>query len=102
LPKCHAVVAHAGSGSVLAALAHGLPLVLLPQGADQFDNAATCTAHGVAEAIMPPDLAADRLGDALQRVLAEPAYTAAAAALAEEIASMPTPASVADGIAAQR
>jgi UDP:flavonoid glycosyltransferase YjiC (YdhE family) len=102
LPKCDAVVAHAGSGSVLAALAHGLPLVLLPQGADQFENAATCAAQGVAETILPRDLTVDRLRDALRRVLVEPTYAAAAASIAEEIASMSTPASVADEIAAQR
>jgi UDP:flavonoid glycosyltransferase YjiC (YdhE family) len=34
-----AVVAHGGGGTVLAALSRGLPLVLLPQGADQFLNA---------------------------------------------------------------
>ena len=44
LPRCAAVVAHAGSGSVIGSLAHGLPLVLVPQGADQFDNAARCAA----------------------------------------------------------
>jgi UDP:flavonoid glycosyltransferase YjiC (YdhE family) len=102
LPKCDAVVAHAGSGSVLAALAHGLPLVLLPQGADQFDNAATCSEHGVAETILPADLTGDRVGEALRRVLGDPAYTTAAASIAEEIASMSTPESVADEIAAYR
>jgi len=39
LLRCAAVISHAGSGSVRGALAHGLPLVLVPQGADQFDNA---------------------------------------------------------------
>ena len=39
LPRCDAVVSHGGSGSVLGALAHGIPLVLLPIGADQPLNA---------------------------------------------------------------
>jgi UDP:flavonoid glycosyltransferase YjiC (YdhE family) len=39
LPRCAAVVSHAGSGSVLGALAHGLPSVLLPMGADQPEHA---------------------------------------------------------------
>ena len=42
LPRCRAVVSHGGSGSLLAALAHGLPSVLLPMGADQPQNAARC------------------------------------------------------------
>ena len=40
LPGCGAVVCHGGSGTILAALAHGLPVVCIPQGADQFANAA--------------------------------------------------------------
>ena len=46
LPVCDAVISHGGSGTTLAALAHGLPLVLVPQGADQFDNAARAERAG--------------------------------------------------------
>lgn len=102
LPNCDAVVAHAGSGSVLAALAHGLPLVLVPQGADQFANADACTAAGVAEAIDPSELTVERLREMLQRVIGDAAYGAAARAVAKEIAAMPSAASVADEIAAHR
>ncbi len=42
LPRCSAVVSQAGSGSVLGALAHGLPQVLIPMGADQPLNASRC------------------------------------------------------------
>ena len=48
LPHCDVVVSHAGSGSVIGALAHGLPMVLLPMGADQPLNAARAEALGVA------------------------------------------------------
>ena len=40
LPRSAAVVCHGGSGTVLASLAHGVPLLCLPRGADQFANAA--------------------------------------------------------------
>ena len=40
LPWCDAAVVHGGSGTVLGALAHGVPLLVLPQGADQWNNAA--------------------------------------------------------------
>ena len=58
LPRCDAVVCHAGTGTTLAALAAGLPLVLVPQGADQFDNARACERAGAARAIMPDELTA--------------------------------------------
>ena len=46
LPSCSLVVSHGGSGNVLGALTHGLPLVVLPLGADQPLNADRCRAHG--------------------------------------------------------
>ena len=51
LPRASLVVSHGGSGSVLAALAHGVPLVLLPMGADQPYNAARCETLGVARSL---------------------------------------------------
>lgn len=101
LDRCDAVIAHGGSGSMLAALAYGRPLVLLPQGADQFDNAHACAALGTAEVILPQELAVDRLGDAITAVLNEPGYADVARSLAGEIAGMPSPATVADQIASR-
>ena len=40
LPHCAAVVTHGGHGTVIKALAAGVPLVVVPQGRDQPDNAA--------------------------------------------------------------
>lgn len=53
LPRCDAVLCHAGTGTTLAALAAGLPLVLVPQGADQFDNARACERAGAALVLTP-------------------------------------------------
>jgi UDP-N-acetylglucosamine transferase subunit ALG13 len=102
LVNCDAVVAHAGSGSVLAALAHGCPLVLLPRGADQFDNAAVCAEVGVAKTIMPTDISAAVVRSAVDQVLTDSAYAEAARSVAAEIAAMPSPAAVAGELAAQR
>ena len=48
------VVCHGGSGTTLGALAAGLPLVLVPMFADQFENARTIAAAG-AGLIAEPD-----------------------------------------------
>jgi rhamnosyltransferase subunit B len=40
LPRCAAIVHHGGVGTTAAALAAGVPQLLLPNGFDQFDNAA--------------------------------------------------------------
>jgi hypothetical protein len=95
LPSCSAVVCHGGSGTTLGALAHGVPLVLVPQGADQFDNAARCLAAGVAVIIGQHELNAETVRNALRKVLDEPSFAAAAARVAAEIDEMGTPAEVA-------
>lgn len=102
LVDCDAVVAHAGSGSVLAALAHGCPLVLLPRGADQFDNAQVCAEAGVAKTILPADLSTAAVRDAVEQVLSDNTYAETARAVAAEIAAMPSAASVAEELATQR
>jgi UDP:flavonoid glycosyltransferase YjiC (YdhE family) len=89
-PLCAAVLAHGGSGTTLGALAHGLPLLLVPQGADQFDNAARCERAGAAIVLRPDELTADAVRASLRRLLDEPSYRSAAQAVAAEIAAMPT------------
>lgn len=53
LPVCDLVVSHGGSGSLLGALAHGLPSVLFPMGADQPHNAQRCVDLGTACVLDP-------------------------------------------------
>ena len=48
LPHCAAVVTHGGAGSTFGALAFGLPLLIVPQGADHFYNAERIVAAGAA------------------------------------------------------
>jgi UDP:flavonoid glycosyltransferase YjiC (YdhE family) len=94
LPRCSAVVSHAGSGTVLGALAHGLPMVLVPMGADQPANADRCAALGAGIVLDASDGTPADAAAALRAVLAEPSYRAAAGRLRAEIAAMPEPAEV--------
>jgi UDP:flavonoid glycosyltransferase YjiC (YdhE family) len=91
LPDCAAVVSHGGSGSVLGALAHGLPMVLLPVGADQPLNAARCSELGVGRALDAVDATSDDVRAAVAEVLDDPAYRQAAERLRDEIAALPGP-----------
>ena len=86
LPTCSAAVSHGGSGTMLASLAHGVPLLLLPQGADQFLNADAVTEAdaGITAA------AEDDLASHLERLLVEPRYRTGARRLATEIDAMPS------------
>ena len=71
LARAVAVVSHAGSGTFLAALAHGLPQLALPQAADQFLNAHAAASAGVAREIAPGEITAERVRAELQRVLGD-------------------------------
>ncbi|MHB8508212.1 MAG: glycosyltransferase [Candidatus Dormibacteria bacterium] len=72
LQSCHAVVSHAGSGTTLGALAHGLPHIMLPQGADQFINADRCQSAGLGRTLQPRDAKAVEVRSALHSVLNDP------------------------------
>lgn len=91
LPYCSLVVSHGGSGSVVGALAHGLPSVLLPLGADQPLNAARCQALGLGRALDVVAATPTMIRDAAAAVLAEPAYRRAAERFRDEIAALPGP-----------
>jgi MGT family glycosyltransferase len=91
LPHCRLVVSHGGSGSVVGALAHGLPMVLVPMGADQPLNAARCAELGVALALDPLQATPDSVREAAATVLADPRYRRNAERLRDEIAAMPPP-----------
>jgi MGT family glycosyltransferase len=77
LPQAAAVVTHAGLGTVHAALAHGLPLVCLPIGRDQPDNAARVVWHGAGLRLSPKSSPAV-IRAAVDRVLRDPAFVASA------------------------
>jgi UDP:flavonoid glycosyltransferase YjiC (YdhE family) len=96
LPRCAAVASHAGSGTFLAALAQGLPQLVLPQAADQFLNASAGVRAGVAREIPPGEITAERVREELERVLHDSEIAAAAHAMSAEIAAMPSAGDVAD------
>jgi len=89
LPRCSLVINHAGNGSVLAALSYGLPLLLLPQGADQFTTAAACERAGAAIVLRPADVTQENVRAAVDRLLTEPGFSENARRVQAEILSMP-------------
>jgi len=91
LPHCSAVVSHGGSGSVLATLAAGLPMLLVPQGADQFENAAHAARIGAARVLRPDELNEEAARATVISLLGEESYRASAQSVAAEIAAMPPP-----------
>jgi UDP:flavonoid glycosyltransferase YjiC (YdhE family) len=109
LPRCAAVICHAGFNTLIGSFSHGLPALCIPLDADQPVNA-RCAAEagaGINAANTPardlrgpsadPDtLDPDELASALVRLLEEPAFAYAAQRLATEIQAMPGPEKTAD------
>jgi UDP:flavonoid glycosyltransferase YjiC (YdhE family) len=90
-PSCDLVVTHGGTGTVMAALGHGLPMVILPVAADQPDNARRCVDLGLAEAVTSDKRTPETIRAATRKVLAEPRYRENAGRLRDEIQAMPGP-----------
>ena len=91
LPRCSLVVSHAGSGTFLGALDHGLPQLCLPQAADQFGNAEQCATAGAGLMLHPHNTTRDTVKAAATRLLNELAFRENAARVQTELQHMPTP-----------
>jgi UDP:flavonoid glycosyltransferase YjiC (YdhE family) len=82
LPHVSAVVTQCGLSTISKTLAHGLPMVCLPILGDQPSNAARIERLG-AGLRLSPDAPPTQIGNAIRRLLEEPAFRTAA----EEYAS---------------
>jgi UDP-N-acetylglucosamine transferase subunit ALG13 len=102
LEDADVVVCHGGSGTALGALAAGVPLVVVPLFADQFENARRIAAAGAAVVVedatdAPLDArgpiglgAAPRVARAIDAVLGDASYRRRARSIAAEMAAART------------
>lgn len=92
LPLLDLVVHHGGTGNLLGALRHGLPALVLPQGADQFVNAARLAEVGAGRALEGEALTGDAVAEAVAAMLPEGSSERhRAEELGAEMAAMPAP-----------
>lgn len=85
LPMASAVVCHDGHGTVMKALACGVPVVVVPFGRDQRDNGARVRVAG-AGLTLSPKASPAKIAAAVRRVLDEPAFRRGARQMAAVIA----------------
>jgi len=78
------VVTHGGHGTVMKALAAGVPMVILPHGRDQADTAARVTARR-AGVVLTRTATSGAIATAIQRVLRNDSYRAAAQRLGDAV-----------------
>ena len=96
LSRCSVVVSHAGSGTFLGALAAGRPQLCLPLAADQFRNAAGGLRSGAALTLVPGQVTAESVTEAMSQLLDDDEFGARARVVQSEMADMPSPAEVVD------
>ena len=84
MPQLAAIVTHAGHGSAIRPVLNGVPLVCLPMGRDQPDNAARIVARGAGLRLDPAAPAAE-IAAAVMRLVEEPAFRDAALAWGETV-----------------
>ena len=84
LPRVAAVVSHGGNGTVTRAACAGVPLLLLPQGKDQFEVARGAAAAGIAIALDRREAESRRVRTALRSLLYEPDFRTRARDLAQQ------------------
>ena len=93
-PHVALVVHHGGSGTVLGAATHAVPQLVLPSGADQFQNANALAGSGAGRVLPPGGVTVASVSDAVSDLLDDPSYRVAARQLRDEITALPTPAEV--------
>ena len=97
LRHCRAVVTNGGSGSVIGALAHGVPVLCVPAAASpsQRRNADAVVRAGAGRSIERVEATAAGIRAAVSALLEDSSYANVAGRLADEIAQMPP---VAEGV----
>ncbi len=84
IPKANLVITHAGHGTLIKAIAAGVPTLCVPLGRDQPDNAARAKRHGVAVVLSSRSSSAT-IAKAVRQMLSEPSYRTAADDLGAQI-----------------
>lgn len=79
-------ITHGGHGTVMHALLNRLPMLVIPHGRDQNDNAVRVTARGAGLSLMA-DATAEAIRAACRRLLEDPAFNASAKKLGDAVAA---------------
>ncbi len=90
LPHCDVVVNQGGT-AMLDILGQGLPILVVPQGANQFHNAEACVSRGAGRSVLPGEISPERVRQEMRRLLEEPSYREAAQQVRHEFERMPGP-----------
>jgi UDP:flavonoid glycosyltransferase YjiC (YdhE family) len=96
LPRVAGVVHHGGAGTLMSALAAGVPQIVVPGAGDRTRHARLIAERGAGLAVSLDELTPA----SLERLATDSALRATAGEVAAEIAAMPAPAAVVDELVA--
>jgi MGT family glycosyltransferase len=89
-PHCDAIIFHGGYNSLLSAMWHGLPMVLIPQGAgDNVPTSQRCAEVGLGVVIEETLPTAEAVRRAVKTVLERPDYRLRAQQFQQEMKALP-------------
>ncbi len=94
LARASVMVTHGGTNSVMECIAFGVPMVIVPDVRDHPGNAVRAVHHGIAVTIRMAKVTGDRLGELIERAIADDALRSGLARMQCTIAA------AGDGIAA--
>jgi UDP:flavonoid glycosyltransferase YjiC (YdhE family) len=86
LERAAATVTHGGHGTTMRSLRHGVPLLVLPMGRDQNDNAARVEYHGAGVQLAATAAPAE-IAQAIRRLMTEPRFALNAGRMAAALAA---------------
>lgn len=101
LPLCDVVVCHGGTGTLLGALAHGVPMLIIPLGGDHFPSAKRLVAMDVAQVLQASEVNVESVRMSVRSLLSDPHYRKRAVDIQEDIMAMPSPADVVQALEAR-
>ena len=85
MPRASVIVHQGGIGTTGQALRSGRPMLIVPFGQDQPDNARRCVRLGVAQTLSPVHFATPRVVSALSQLLYDPTYRQQAEKVGKEV-----------------
>ena len=84
-------MSHGGSGALLGATNAGVPMLAIPQGADQFLNAQRIVETGIGLRLLPDELDPVAVDEAVVTLLEDRRYADCVGEVRSGIAEMPLP-----------
>lgn len=92
LSQCLLVISHAGHGTVMKAMVHGIPMVLVPWGRDQPGVASRAQRLGVATVVSRNDCNEQTLFKAIKQVMGEQQFQENSQSLSKRLGNSDAPA----------